>query len=46
MLRARGERSDPSRACAFLSEALGMFESLGMPLYARQAAEKLRVLSM
>jgi len=46
MQRARGELSDPYRARALLSEAFSTFESLGMPLYARQAAEKLRALSM
>jgi hypothetical protein len=37
MLLARGRQSDSTNARALLGEALGMFESLGMPLYARQA---------
>ena len=44
MLRARGEPGDRSRAGALLGEALAMFESLSMPLYARQATEKLAAL--
>lgn len=38
MLLARGESS---RARALFGEALNMFESIGMPLYGREAAEKL-----
>ena len=41
MLRARGGPGDDTRMRERLSEALSGFESLGMPLYARQAQEKL-----
>ncbi|MBV8903516.1 MAG: hypothetical protein JOZ22_07760, partial [Acidobacteriia bacterium] len=39
MLRMRGEPGDQTRARELLGEALAMFESLGMPLYAKQARE-------
>jgi hypothetical protein len=41
MLLARGRQTDSTDARALLGEALGMFESLGMPLYARQAGDRL-----
>lgn len=41
MLLARGRQSDATSARALLGEALRMFESLGMPLYARQAGDRL-----
>jgi len=45
MLRARNHPGDDQRARDLLSEALAMCESLGMPLYARQASERLTELS-
>src|SRR5262249_28886881 len=41
MLRARDEAGDREKTRPLLSEALAMFESLGAPLYARQASEAL-----
>jgi len=41
MLCARNDAGDRKRAHDLLNEAISMFESLGMPLYARQAREKL-----
>ena len=45
MLRMRGEPGDEARAREMLAEALPMFESLGMPLYATQARVTLRQLT-
>ena len=45
MLSMRGGPGDSERARDLLREALASFESLGMPLYARQAGEKLASLS-
>lgn len=41
MLHARNLPGDTVRARTLLREALQMFESFGMPLYARQASERL-----
>ena len=41
MLLARSVADDRTRARGLLSDALSRFESLGMPLYARQSREKL-----
>ena len=46
MLRARDEPGDRARSRALLGNALAMCESLGMPLYARQAGETLATLSI
>ena len=45
MLLVRGKAADRARARSLLNEVLAMCESLGAPLYARQAGEKLAVLS-
>jgi serine/threonine protein kinase/tetratricopeptide (TPR) repeat protein len=41
MLRARGAAGDTARAQDLLTDARNMAESVGMPLYARHASEKL-----
>ena len=45
MLSHRNEADDSARARAQFTEALAIFESLEMPLYARQASEKLAAVS-
>lgn len=46
MLRMRDEPRDRTRARALLNEALLMCETLGLPLYGRQASERLQMLSI
>jgi tetratricopeptide (TPR) repeat protein len=45
MLVARGRSGDTARARIVLSEALSMYESLGMPRFARRASQRLASLS-
>jgi hypothetical protein len=45
MLLGRGAAGDLSHARSLLTEALAMFESLGMPGYSRRASERLASLS-
>jgi serine/threonine protein kinase/tetratricopeptide (TPR) repeat protein len=44
MLLSRDEAADRERFRSLLCEAVGMFESLGMPLYGRQGIQKLAAL--
>ena len=44
MLQARGMPGDRPRAGQLLTEALGLFESVGMPWYAQRAAERISAL--
>jgi hypothetical protein len=45
MLLVRDEAADRTRARSLLNEVLAMCESLGAPLYARQASEKFAAVS-
>jgi hypothetical protein len=44
MLLARGEEGDRDRARVLLSEALGLYESIGMPRFAQRTRARLAAL--